>query len=73
MKQSTKTIKLFEAFAGIGSQYKALSNISRKMNWKIEHAGIIEWFIPAIISYVELYSKNTNFNRVERERERGTL
>lgn len=67
--QITKTIKLFEAFAGIGSQYKALVNISKKMNWKIEHAGIIEWFIPAIISYVELYYNDTNWI-VSRERER---
>ena len=67
-----KEIKLFEAFAGIGSQYKALKNIGNKMNWEVNCVGIIEWFIPAICSYVELYSQKTKDNsiNVERERER---
>ena len=56
-----KKIKLFEAFAGIGSQAKALDNISSKMGWKIEIVGIIEWFIPAICAYVEIHSKNKLF------------
>lgn len=53
-----KEIKLFEAFAGIGSQHKALNNISKKMNWTIKSVGIIEWFVPAICAYVELHSKS---------------
>lgn len=53
-----REIKLFEAFAGIGSQHKALNNISKKMNWTIKSVGIIEWFIPAICAYVELHSKS---------------
>lgn len=53
-----KEIKLFEAFAGIGSQHKALDNISKKMNWTIKSVGIIEWFVPAICAYVELHSKS---------------
>lgn len=53
-----REIKLFEAFAGIGSQHKALNNISKKMNWTVKSVGIIEWFIPAICAYVELHSKS---------------
>ncbi|WP_036456952.1 DNA (cytosine-5-)-methyltransferase N-terminal subunit [Mycoplasmopsis lipofaciens] len=45
-----KTIRLFEAFAGIGSQYKALKNIKNKST-KIKSIGAIEWYIDAIISY----------------------
>ncbi len=44
-------MKLFESFAGIGSQFKALKNIQQEMNWEIESVGIVEWFIPAIIGY----------------------
>lgn len=46
-----KEIKLFEAFAGIGAQYKALKNISKEKNWIIKTVGMIEWFIPAIVAY----------------------
>lgn len=50
-KKPKYTVKLFEAFAGIGATYKALKNIADEMNWNIESVGIIEWFIPAIIGY----------------------
>ena len=50
-KKPKYTVKLFEAFAGIGATYKALKNIANEMNWNIESVGIIEWFIPAIIGY----------------------
>ena len=69
----SKLIKLFEAFAGIGSQYKALTNISKRKKWEIEVVGIIEWFIPAICAYIELYSKDNSLVLRERERERATL
>lgn len=51
-----KEIKIFEAFAGIGSQYKALKNIAKKMNWKIIHVGMVEWYVDAIIGYVAIHS-----------------
>lgn len=70
---SLKKIKLFEAFAGIGSQHKALKNISFEKNWNIKVVGIIEWFIPAICAYVELYSKNSVLNKTERKRERDYI
>lgn len=53
-----KKIKLFEAFAGIGSQHRALNNISKKKHWDIEVVGIIEWFIPAISAYIEIHGNN---------------
>lgn len=54
---NSKTIRLFEAFAGIGAQYQALKNISIKKNWNIKPVGIIEWFIPAIIAYQAIHYK----------------
>ncbi len=51
----SKTIRLFEAFAGIGSQFKALKNIAIEKDWTIESVGIIEWFIPAIIAYQAIH------------------
>ncbi len=63
----SKTIKLFEAFAGIGSQFQALKNISKEKDWTIESVGIVEWFIPAIIGYQAIHH-----SPVERERETFT-
>ena len=70
-----KNIKLFEVFAGIGSQYKALKNISKKMKWKVEIVGIIEWFIPAICAYNKMHlpNKRNNLSIESRERERERL
>lgn len=58
--KSHKKIKLFEAFAGIGSQYKALKNIANEKGWEIESIGIIEWFVPAIIAYQAIHYPNYN-------------
>lgn len=56
-KPQLKEVKLFEAFAGIGSQYRSLENISKQKKWKIIVVGIIEWYINAIIIYVIIHSK----------------
>lgn len=53
--EKTKTIKLFEAFSGVGAQYKALKNIEKSKNWKVESCGIIEWYIDAIIAYQAIH------------------
>lgn len=45
-----KNIRLFEAFAGIGSQNKALSRLKDK-NFNYQSVGISEWDIDAVISY----------------------
>ena len=39
-------MKLFECFAGLGSQHRALCNV---LNNKFKSVGISEWYIPAII------------------------
>jgi len=54
-------IKIFETFAGIGAQHKALQNISKKhknYNLKVENAGISEWYIHAIIAYAKIHFEN---------------
>lgn len=48
---NTYEVKLFEAFAGVGAQYKALKNIAKSKNWTIKSVGLIEWFVDAIIAY----------------------
>ena len=68
-----KEIKLFEAFAGIGAQHKALKNVAKIMNWKIKVVGIIEWFIPAICSYIEIHSKKTFFKPISEKEQQKIL
>ncbi|MGL4342943.1 MAG: DNA (cytosine-5-)-methyltransferase, partial [Metamycoplasmataceae bacterium] len=58
-----KTINLFEAFSGIGAQNLALKNISKKMKWKINNVGIIEWFIDAIIAYESIHNPIKNIKK----------
>ena len=55
-----KQIKLFEVFAGIGSQYQALKNIAKENDWEIKSVGIIEWFVSAIIAYQAIHYPNKN-------------
>ncbi|WKX02760.1 DNA (cytosine-5-)-methyltransferase [Candidatus Mycoplasma mahonii] len=50
-KVNTKPLRVFEAFAGIGAQRKALANINKKY----EVVGMAEWFITAIISYQAIH------------------
>lgn len=50
-----KKINLFEAFAGIGSQRKALSRLEDK-NFKVKTVGISEWDIDAVISYDAIHN-----------------
>ena len=57
-----KQIKLFEVFAGIGSQYQALKNIGKDNNWEIKSVGIIEWFISATIAYQAIHYSNKNIS-----------
>lgn len=47
-----KEINLFEAFAGIGSQHKAFSNILTKYDAKLNLAGISEWNIYSLTAYM---------------------
>lgn len=52
-----KNIKVFETFAGIGAQTKALKNIKKKIfkDLKVENVGISEWYIDAIITYAKIH------------------
>ena len=50
-----KNIRLFEAFAGIGSQRRALSRIEDK-TFKVETVGISEWDIDCVISYDAIHN-----------------
>ena len=52
MGNKTNVIRIFEAFAGIGAQRKALNNIKRDY----EVVGMAEWFIPAIVSYQAIHN-----------------
>ena len=55
-----KRVKLFEVFAGIGSQYKALKNISKRQGWIVESVGIVEWFTSAIVAYQAIHYLNND-------------
>ena len=48
-------MRVFEAFAGIGAQRKALNNINA--NYSI--VGLSEWYVPAIISYNAIHHNFT--------------
>lgn len=50
-----KKIRLFEAFAGIGSQRKALERISDN-TFCYESVGISEWDVDAVISYDAIHN-----------------
>ncbi|WP_175393433.1 DNA (cytosine-5-)-methyltransferase N-terminal subunit [Metamycoplasma phocicerebrale] len=52
-----KKIKLYEMFAGIGSQYKALKNISKTLNLEVESLGSCDFYIDAIIAYMIIHYK----------------
>lgn len=50
-----KNIKLFEMFAGLGSQYKSLKNIYKNPNKDVISVGVCEFYIDAIISYMIIH------------------
>ena len=64
-----KEIVLYEAFAGIGAQWKALKNLSEKLNIKVTNIGSCEWYIDALISYISIHygilNSEINFSKQE--------
>ena len=64
-----KEIVLYEAFAGIGAQWKALKNLSEKLNIKVTNIGSCEWYRDAIISYISIHygvlNSEINFSKQE--------
>lgn len=53
MTDKTKVIRVFETFAGIGAQHKAIKNIN--MNFKV--VGTSEWDARAVIAYAQIHHK----------------
>ncbi|WP_406615711.1 DNA (cytosine-5-)-methyltransferase N-terminal subunit [Mycoplasmopsis hyopharyngis] len=53
-----KTIRLYESFAGIGSQAKALDKIAKTKNINVEKIGVCEFYIDAIIGYISIHYGN---------------
>ena len=51
-KKSTKPLRVFEAFAGIGAQHSAL----KRANVNFEIVGISEWFINALLTYDAIHN-----------------
>lgn len=52
--KSSKKLRVFEAFAGIGAQASAL----KRLNIDYEIVGISDWFIDAIECYAAIHCKN---------------
>lgn len=63
MADKTEVIRMFEAFAGIGAQRKALDN--NKIKYKI--SGMAEWYIPAIVSYQAIHNNLTLENIINHD------
>lgn len=55
-----KTLRVFEAFSGIGAQYSALEKAG--LNFKI--VGISDWFIDALIGYDALHGKKSDLPKI---------
>ena len=48
------SLKVFEAFAGIGAQHSAL----KRTNIDFEVVGISDWFINAVLAYDKIHTSN---------------
>ncbi|AUM62774.1 DNA cytosine methyltransferase [Spiroplasma monobiae] len=53
VENKTKKLRVFEAFAGIGAQRKALEKV-RKDEYEI--VGLAEWYVPAIVMYQAIHN-----------------
>lgn len=59
-----KTFKVFEAFAGLGSQRLALERIKKRLNVKFEYVGIAENNKYASKAYKALHGETKNFEDI---------
>ncbi|WP_244870367.1 DNA (cytosine-5-)-methyltransferase N-terminal subunit [Ureaplasma diversum] len=50
-----KKVRLFEMFAGIGSQYAALKNVYKDSGIEVVSLGSCDFYIDAIISYMIIH------------------
>ena len=53
-----KKIRLIEFFAGIGSQYRALCEITKNTDFSVESYKICEWAVPSIKAYNYIHIKD---------------
>lgn len=60
-------LKVFEAFAGYGSQHLALKYLSKKYNFRFEVVGICEINPDAVKAYKALHGEVQNFGDISRE------
>lgn len=56
-----RKFRLFETFAGIGTQKMALNNVLGKDN--IEVVGMCEWYIDAILAYGDIHCTDQNYDQ----------
>ena len=60
MERNKKTLRVFEAFSGIGAQFSALEKA--KLNFEI--VGISDWFIDALVGYDVLHGKKADLPKI---------
>lgn len=61
-----KKLNIFETFAGIGSQHKALENLKNKsIIDDYEILGISEWYISAIIAYTLIHYNDEFYKKLK--------
>lgn len=51
-------LKLFETFAGIGSQHKALTNLEKYYDFETDLVGIAEWDVNSMSVYNRIHNPN---------------
>ena len=65
-----KTLRVFEAFAGIGAQYSALENLhEQNSDYSFEVVGISEWFINALLAYKAIHFPGDTVSNIPQSRE----
>lgn len=57
-KANFNKLKVFETFAGIGAQHKALEILRKKFNYDYEIVATSEWDVYANIAYDAIHNKS---------------
>ena len=63
-KFEKKEVNLFEAFAGVGSQAKALGKLSKELGIKVNNVGISEFDKHCIKSYESIHGQVNNYGDI---------
>lgn len=61
---TSKPIKLFEAFSGIGTQHMALKQLQQELGFELEVIGISEVDRYAIMSYEAIHGETKNYGGI---------